>query len=206
MAAITEWCKKLLDPPNLITILLFSATVAVFCATRQLAEASRDQLTLSYPPQLRITNVVIFKKGRTKGEIPEIVPASEIDGVAYAVNTRREHAIVKSVICATHWQRGKLPMWRPYNDLKMSGGDPQIGGNCAAMFPPKVATGQFVEWRYSTKVPKDYTPDMFLYVMGNIEFYDRLGTRHITLFARKYDPGLSRFVAEKDNPDYESVE
>jgi hypothetical protein len=42
--------------------------------------------------------------------------------------------------------------------------------------------------------------------LGNIQYFDRLKVRHMTLFARRYDPGKGRFVPIEENHDYEGFE
>ncbi|CAN5305549.1 hypothetical protein BH10PSE11_BH10PSE11_06040 [soil metagenome] len=130
-----------------------------------------------------------------------------LSGFAFVINTGREPATIVKTTCMTYWHQGHLPMYRPYNAFEPKEGIfPPQAGDCIIDILEHLGTGKAARWSFDTTVPPSYTPSTFLYLLGNVEFKDRLGTRHIVLFARKYDPGLGRFVAVENNPDYESVE
>jgi hypothetical protein len=89
-----------------------------------------------------------------------------------------------------------LPMYRPYinrhRPLEES----------AEILKP----GDIAHWGFVTTVPKNRTPGQNLYILGFVQYLDRLGTHRAIYFARRYDERERRFVKATDNPDYESDE
>jgi hypothetical protein len=173
-------------------------------ARGQLNEA-RDQSVYDHPPKVRVTNVSI---GGNDGP-PMLSPKAIIPGRAWIVNDGSDIATIKTIVCVTYWKIGPLPMLRPYdvNDRNtQSCGMPRKPDGTYIKPQTAFAPGEIAAWQFNTVVPQEYKVDMFLYVMGSILFFDRLGVRHLTLFARKYDLDQGRFVEVKDNHDYEGVE
>ncbi len=174
------------------------------------AKVASNQLTLAYPPKLLVTNVAISNKGKV-GQPVSLVAGSEIEGVAYTVNTGSEVTTFTWIKCVTYWKAGPLPMYRPYDtpdplvtSTKSCFPFEKIDGSKPS--PITMDPGEFGEWKFETTVPIDYTDAMRLYVMGYIVHHDRLAVRHLTLFARMYDPAEHRFLAVEKNTDYEAFE
>jgi hypothetical protein len=163
------------------------------------------QLTLQYPPIIRTTNVAISPKGQM-GRSVILKPGSELEGIAWIVNTGSEITNITGLKCVTYWKAGTLPMYRPIDRPD------KFTKQCQAFTPEGwkrrgvMKPGAIAHWDYETIVPNEYTSAMFFYVMGSVLHFDRLGVRHLTLFARKYEPVEERFIAVENNRDYEGYE
>jgi hypothetical protein len=164
-----------------------------------------DQLTLQYPPIIRTTNVAISPKGQI-GRSVILKPGSELEGSAWIVNTGSEITNITGLKCVTYWKAGTLPMYRPIDRPD------KFTKQCQTFTPEGwkrrgvMNPGAIAHWDYETIVPNEYTSAMFFYVMGSVLHFDRLGVRHLTLFARKYEPVEERFIAVENNRDYEGYE
>lgn len=205
MSNYFQWLK---NPTFVVTFLLFIATVGLYCATRDLANGARDQLTLAYPPQLKVSHFQIWEKGHGKAfdrsnALPRFISGIPISGDLLIVNHGREDAFVVGGGCLAHWQKEpRLPMnspLRPDNpDIKflkyIDNMDKFKDGTVY-----KVVPGQFFGCEFETNVQDGKN----FYVLGYIHFLDRLKTLRARYFARRYDPVEGVFSAVKDEPDYE---
>jgi Putative Flp pilus-assembly TadE/G-like len=192
-----------------IALIAMLAAIAAACfaggayyETKRQAQAAADQLSLIFPPRLRINNIYMWPKGRT-GETPVLKPGNVLKGSVPVINAGREHALIDDATCIVYWRKGPLPMNRPYftnpegiacDKLKPS---PVGTGNAKQMAP-----GDISQFDFEATVPSNYDKIVFFYVLGFIRYSDRLSPHRFVLFGRKYVPSEDRFVVV-DNPDYE---
>ncbi|VTZ26407.1 hypothetical protein MPC4_70101 [Methylocella tundrae] len=181
-------------------------------AATNAVQATRDQLTLAHPPQLKVSHFHIWEKGHGKAFAltnvpPPFIHGTIISGALLGVNNGSEDAVVDSGGCLAHWQKEPwLPMNSPlrrdnpdikplkYMDLTdiYKFGDTIGPGD-------KVPPGRFFGCEFENSVQDGKN----LYVLGYIHFRDRLKTLRTRYFARKYDPAKGRFSAVENEPDYE---
>jgi hypothetical protein len=170
------------------------------------ANAAETQLSLAFPPKLRVINLLAYPKGEIDKPI-NLSADQPISGEAQLIEIGRDGATIKDAVCMVYWREGSLPMLRPYLvSNPESRCDPlvivvpdtkKIVSDGDIMMPGNIAT-----WRFKTVVPKNYSEKMFLYILGFVSFSDKLTGNRYSLFARRYDPGEQRFVPV-NNPDYE---
>jgi hypothetical protein len=174
----------------------------------------RRQITLAHPPKLLVTNVAISPRGGPLGQPVTFSPGDEIEGTAWVVNAGSDDAIISEWTCVTYWGQEPLPMYRPYHlDYgwrTRDSGPLEVFKKNADGTPTyektrKLSNGQFARWELTATVPSN-ADDEDLFIMGYLIHHDSLEVRHATLFARRYDRKLRRFVAIKDNLDYENFE
>jgi hypothetical protein len=96
-------------------------------------------------------------------------------------------------------------MYRPYNDIVESDA-PIPGDRNRSREPGRLDPGDIAYWPLTETVPASYDQITSLYIIGYVEYSDRLKTHRGVYFARRYDPTDRRFAPVKDNPDYESEE
>ena len=170
-------------------------------AATEAAQATRDQLTLAYPPKLELSSLHIWNKGNGSpfnrdNAAPSLTPRNVIQGAAFILNSGRETAtIVSSDI---------LPEFRSKPLMMNDPGWNNPGGNELrkyANIPPdypvedivkQIKPGASLRWEFEVTVPSDPTNET-LYVIGNVAYQDRLGTYYHVQFARPYDPAKGDF-------------
>ena len=174
----------------------------------------RDQLTLAFPPKIKISSIHIWE--RYSGSIldhnnkkPTFIPGTIIDCSVFAYNDGRESAYLVGTYCELSWidkntippigitwYKGDtigVPKWHPKEDY------PLINSGEKELVP-----GAIRRWELEVKVPETvYEKDLF--VIGYISYQDRLKTRRAIVFARKYDPATRRF-SPVDDPENENEE
>jgi hypothetical protein len=194
-----------------IGVAIYTALTAVIViASIYSAKQSKDQLILTFPPKVLVTNVAVYPTKGKRGDPVNLSPGMEISGNAWIVNTGPGWTNLAAnkfggvPICMIYWRIGPLPMYRPYDvpDARAK--------NCGSLqYSEKAVTalqsGDIAYWAFETVAPDDYSPEMILWILGNIWHYDRADVRHLTLFARYYDLTERRFKAAT-NTDYENIE
>ena len=211
----TQRTKDIISLVTLIALGVYTAvTILILCNSQYQSKIIRNQLTLAYPPKLLVTNVAIWPATGKPGDPVNLLPKAAIKGKAWLVNVGAESTALgkenppfdSAPICVTFWGVGPLPMVRPY-DAPTPNTKPcdflQLGdGQRITVLRP----GEFGYWTFEAVAPDNYTPAMNFYVLGYVIHHDQLGVRHLTLFARRYDPSERRFKAVEDNHDYEGYE
>ena len=131
----------------------------------------------------------------SKPNPPVIAPGAEIAGSAYAINIGRADALMDKAevnFCRIVWLPERLPMWRFYNGIKRDLAD-FFQDEETSETRQVLRSGQYARWLLKTTVPPQYTPDLYLYVIGAVFYRDSEGTRRARLFARRYIPGTQQF-------------
>jgi hypothetical protein len=200
---------------TLIAVAIYTAiTFYILRNSERQAQTISNQLVLASPPKLLVTNVAIWPATGKPGDPVDLVPKAAIKGKAWLVNVGAEPTTLgifnppfdSTPVCVTFWNVGPLPMARPY-DVPLPNTKPcnflqlDDGKQITSLRP-----GEFGYWPFEVAVPDGYTSAMDFYVLGYVIHHDRLGVRHLTLFARKYDLGERRFKAVEGNHDYEGYE
>jgi hypothetical protein len=195
-------------------------TDELIAANKRTADVARDQLTLAYPPKLRVGSIYLCKvqtePAKTACIEPEgLVPGERLEGFAFAINSGRESAKIERSDAFFYWHKEPLPRLRPTFEQNRAPETRrqfvrlQKGGTLTTkIIAPgeSVSPGEVVGWHLTDdsgehviKVPED---GRLLWVIGDVRFQDRVGTYRSTFFARKYNPALRRFEAIQDD-DYE---
>lgn len=173
-------------------------------------QASRDQLTLAFPPKIRVANISIWEKGRgemfnRENIVPQLTEGVEIEGAVTIGNYGREAALIVQSDCKFLWldePPGMVnPLWaRPtktYRRIEVRLFDWKLD-KPSDIKADSLPVGETGVWLMSDSV----RPGKDLYVLGFVDYSDRLGTRHHTFFLRRFDAKAGRFVVVTD-PDYE---
>jgi len=80
--------------------------------------AARNQLTLTFPPRLRVNGIHIWEKGKggpfnPENKPPPLIVGTHIEGAVMTVNFGRESATIVRSDCLAVWWNGPLPMSHP---------------------------------------------------------------------------------------------
>jgi hypothetical protein len=187
-------------------------SASTLVASRQL-EAIRDQskiasetLIVQFRPRLIVRSVVVIPL--VQGDRAFLFNKNEfLKGQFDVANVGNNIARVTESFCTVHWQKGPLPMIRPYQGR--DGNDPISKGTV-------IKGGEWGTVDFISERPLDIdhaelgtfgfeglTPRVWhLWIMGWIAYDDRLGFGRRISFCRVYDSAMDRFVAAED-PDYE---
>jgi hypothetical protein len=174
------------------------------------AKIANENLLLQFRPKLIVRNVVV-KPAMQDARIDEtllFIPNHPVGGQFYVANVGGSPATVTESLCIVHWQKGPLPMRRPYEGL--NGNNPvtgriKAGDRRTVIFASQKIFDLTAGALGSIQFP-DVKPEWHIWIMGWIEYTDELGSSNRrTAFCRRYEPRTNRFVVVRD-PDYEHEE
>lgn len=185
-------------------------------AAQYSADAAKSEFIASHRPKLRIRNVDVHQV--LAGDIlpngskppalpvgPIFKPGDRVTGQLYISNVGDSAATVTEIGCWVKWMQSSLPMNRPYEG--------EDGNSDADVVGREMAAGQTAPIHFMSDTPmgaegplvRQYSDGWHIYVMGWVEYLDKLGTRRRTAFCREYRMPEGRFFAVSD-PDYEHEE
>jgi hypothetical protein len=175
-------------------------------ASREQSKIASETLTMQFRPRLIVRNVVVIPL--IQGDRTLLFNKNEfLKGQFDVANVGNNIARVTESFCTVHWQKGPLPMIRPYQERDAN--DPISKGT--VIKGGEWGTVDFISERpldidhaeLGTSGFEGLTPRVWhLWIMGWIEYDDRLGFGRQISFCRVYDSATDRFVAVED-PDYE---
>jgi hypothetical protein len=175
-------------------------------AIREQSKIASETLIMQFRPRLIVRNVVVIPS--IQGDRAFSFNKNEfLKGQFDVANVGNNIARVTESFCMVHWQKGPLPMVRPYQERDAN--DPISKGTV-------IKGGEWGTVDFISERPLDIdhaelgtfgfeglTPRVWhLWIMGWIEYDDRLGFGRQISFCRVYDSVTDRFVAVED-PDYE---
>ncbi len=199
---------------GIFTVVLAASTILLWKETKRAAESAkdahalaRDQLTLTFPPRLRVTRPILWAhppagEREDRYTPPNFTPGQQIDGVAWVINYGRETAFIKDWDCAPRFLK-HLPMNPPY---RTNGEDrAPLFQLPAKKLVEKLEPGEMAQFQYSFTVPLSGLPEGDLFLIGRVTFRDRLDTHRAVFFARRYDFERDCFT-RVEHPEYECEE
>ncbi|MDQ6867841.1 MAG: hypothetical protein M3178_05395 [Pseudomonadota bacterium] len=196
------------------TFLLVIVAGLQFCALEQTDQRMRDQLTLTFPPRIKINNVHIWDKGagsvlNPNNKEPTFIPGTTIDGAVFALNSGREYAYIIDTYCELSWiDKNTMPpegiTWYKRDTISIAKWHPKDDIPLINSGEKEIAPGAVRRWELEKDVPETVS-QKDLFVIGYISYQDRLKTRRAIYFARKYDPATRRFFPVGD-PENEGEE
>jgi hypothetical protein len=173
---------------------------------KESADTAQKAFLLQFRPKLIVRNFAIPLRAESGRAAYYFFRNELVGGQFYVANIGGGPATITESLCKVHWQKGPLPMRRPYegdNGNNPVLGTIKAGGRLTAIFqsddPLPISQLEIGMMGY------DFSPSWTVYVMGWIEYSDDLGFGRRTAFCRKFDPTVNRFVPVKD-PDYEHEE
>jgi hypothetical protein len=165
-------------------------------------EGSRKEFIATHRPRLRVRNVVV-KPASITGYHPTLFhPGELVGGQITIANFGNSAAHVTEAHCEVFVTHVPLPMERPYE-----------GKNGNSPIRPVIEAGSSVPLQFQSDflLSERQSDDILqggnhqLYVLGWVEYRDKLGIGRRTAFCRKYDWERRRLHAVED-PDYEHEE
>ncbi|MEJ0094300.1 MAG: hypothetical protein WDN46_12945 [Methylocella sp.] len=168
--------------------------------TRRQADLASNQLKLTFPAKLKLTNIEIYN-GTRENNTTHFVPGQNFNLDAYFVNVGRQSLVTKYEICLAYWTAADLPSVRPWTVGNHPCDDP-VSYEKPHWYLGEGAPGSVLLIRYNVQVPKNYTRDMSFYFMGAITYKDDVSDNLFVTFARRFDVSKGRFISI-DDPNYE---
>lgn len=198
MTRYTFWLMIFTGVLAVSTIGLWVVTKTSSDQVRKSVDLANKELILTQRPKLRVS-AVIAKDISGRGEGP-FVRGQLVHGQFYIRNIGGTPATITDIGCwiERFGNDTYLPMKRPYEGK---------AGNISDK--PTLSPGEPHTVTFTSEEPLDVTgpaimqKQVFLYVMGWIEYVDDLKIKRRIDFCRQYSVASHRFVAVTD-PDYES--
>lgn len=176
-------------------------------------QLARKEFLAAHRPKLRIRNIDIHPpsacyimpngvRAAASPTLPLFAPNNFVNGQLYISNVGDSRAIITEAGCWVKWMQGTLPMSRPYE-----GKDGNILGRrtLEAGEPYTITFSSDTLMGNEGEFVRQCSNDWYIYVMGWVEYVDKLNTRRRTAFCRAYRMPEGRFFAVTD-PDYEHEE
>jgi len=193
-----------------------AATKAAYAAQYS-ADAAKWEFIASHRPKLRIRNIDIHQtsagdvmaNGLRVAALPTVPlfkPGDHVTGQLYISNVGDSNANITEVGCWVKWMQGTLPMSRPYE-----GENGNVLDHPILDHPMEAGQTHPIHFRSDTPMGNEgalvrqCSNGWHIYVMGWVEYVDKLNTRRRTAFCREYRMPEGRFFAVTD-PDYEHEE
>jgi hypothetical protein len=117
--------------------------------TKRQADATSEQLALSFPPRLNVSNFIVYQGDKTDENAAPLMEIKErISGYVWLRNFGREPATITHANCGMYWYEGPLPMLRPYDDPKFRWTPPKkwVDGTTQFVESDKFEPGETGRW------------------------------------------------------------